>query len=203
MATDKGVTEMVRNLNKNVVDTETRRASGFGSAIRAVVLAGATIATGIQAGFFYAYAVSVNLGLAEQPDASYVATMNAINERIQNPVFFASFLGAPLLLLAALVARVPRFRSGRFRLVALACVLHIGGCFLVTMLVNVPLNDELARVTTDASAGELARARAAYEGPWDPWNSVRTVFSALAFLVLVGACLLGAGRSPRSGGRAR
>jgi uncharacterized membrane protein len=34
------------------------------------------------------------------------------------------------------------------------------------------------------------RARAAYEGPWDFWNGVRTVFSILAFLALVGACLL-------------
>jgi hypothetical protein len=34
------------------------------------------------------------------------------------------------------------------------------------------------------------RARDAYEGPWNFWNGVRTVFSFLAFVVLVGACLL-------------
>lgn len=180
---------MDESASKNVV--------GLGSAVRALALAGATLATGLQAGFFYAYAVSVNLGLAAQPDASYVSTMNAINERIQNPLFFASFLGAPLLLLAALALHLPRPRSIRFRLVALACVLHVGGCFLVTMLLNVPLNDELARVGADASAGELARARAAYEGPWDSWNWVRTAASTLAFVALIGACLARDGRSPR------
>jgi hypothetical protein len=41
-----------------------------------------------------------------------------------------------------------------------------------------------------ASAGELAGARAEYEDPWNSWNGVRTVFSSLAFLALVGACLL-------------
>jgi uncharacterized membrane protein len=41
-----------------------------------------------------------------------------------------------------------------------------------------------------ASPDALARARAAYEGPWDFWNGVRTVFSILAFLALVGACQL-------------
>jgi uncharacterized membrane protein len=56
--------------------------------------------------------------------------------------------------------------------------------------VNVPLNEELARVATGMSASELARARAEYEGPWDFWNGVRTVFSILAFLALVCACLL-------------
>jgi uncharacterized membrane protein len=57
---------------------------------RALTLAGATLTTGLIAGVFYAYAVSVNLGLAAQPDAAYVAAMQAINERIQNPVFFSA-----------------------------------------------------------------------------------------------------------------
>lgn len=51
------------------------------------------------------------------------------------------------------------------------------------------MNQELARVAADASPGELAGARAAYEGPWGFWNGVRTVFSSVAFLALIGACL--------------
>ena len=47
----------------------------LGSTFRTLTLAGATLAPGLAAGVFYAYAVSVNLGLATQPDASYVATM--------------------------------------------------------------------------------------------------------------------------------
>jgi uncharacterized membrane protein len=93
--------------------------------VRALTLAGATLTTGLIAGVFYAYAVSVNLGLAAQPDASYVATMQAINERIQNPTFFFSF-GAALFLLAALASHYRRPRSVRFRLIALACALYIG-----------------------------------------------------------------------------
>jgi uncharacterized membrane protein len=116
--------------------------------------------------------------------------MQAINERIQNPLFFLSFFGAVLFLLAALVVYSPRPRSGRFWLIALACVLYVGGGFLLTVFVNVPLNEELARVAADASAGELARARAGYEGPWNFWNGVRAMFSFLAFLALVCACLL-------------
>jgi uncharacterized membrane protein len=164
--------------------------AAVGSAVRVLSLAGATLTTGLVAGVFYAYAVSVTLGLAAQPDASYVATMQAINERIQNSLFFLSFFGAVLFLLAALAVHLPRPRLGRFWLIALASALYVGGGFLLTVVVNVPLNEELARVVGDASAGELARARAAYEGPWNFWNGVRTVFSILAFVVLVGACLL-------------
>ncbi|HET9928961.1 MAG TPA: DUF1772 domain-containing protein [Rubrobacter sp.] len=162
----------------------------LGSALRTLTLALATLATGLVAGVFYAYAISVNLGLAAQPDASYVATMQAINSRRQNPMFFAGFFGAVLFLLATFAAHIPRPRSGRFWLVALACALYIGGCFLLTVFVNVPLNEELARVAANASPGELSGARAAYEDPWNFWNGVRTVFSSLAFLALIGACLL-------------
>jgi uncharacterized membrane protein len=123
--------------------------------------------------------------------------MQAINERIENPLFFASFFGAVLFLLAALAAHFPRPRSGRFWLVTLACALYIGGGFLLTVFVNVPLNEQLARVGADVSAGELAGARAAYEGPWSFWNGVRAVSSTLAFLALVGACLLHGGRGTR------
>ena len=137
----------------------------LGSTFRALTLAGATLTTGLAAGVFYAYAVSVNLGLATQPDASYVATMQAINERIENPLFFASFFGALLLLLATFAVHFPRPRSGRFWLVALACVLYVGGGFLLTVFVNVPLNEQLASVAADASPVELARARVRIRRP--------------------------------------
>jgi uncharacterized membrane protein len=176
------------------------RPRALGSAVRALTLAVATLTTGLVAGVFYSYAVSVNLGLAEQPDAGYVAAMQAINERIQNSLFFLSFFGAVLFLLAALAAHSLRPRSSRFWLVALASALYIGGGFLLTVFVNVPLNEHLAGVAADASAGELARARADYEGPWDFWNGVRTVFSFVAFLALVCACLLREDHGRRTGG---
>ena len=160
------------------------------SGFRALMLAGATLTTGLVAGVFYAYSVSVDLGLAAQPDANYVATMQAINERIQNPLFFASFFGAGLFLLAALVVHLPGPRSGRLRPISLACLLYIGGGFLLTAFVNVPMNDQLAAVDPDAPARVLARARDAYEGPWGFWNGVRTVFSTLSFVALIWACLL-------------
>jgi uncharacterized membrane protein len=72
----------------------------------------------------------------------------------------------------------------------LACLLYLGGGFLLTVFVNMPLNEQLASVAAEASPVELAHARAGYEGPWNFWNSVRTMFSFLAFVALVGACLL-------------
>ena len=166
------------------------RPGTFLSGVRALLLGGATLTTGLVAGVFYAYSVSVDPGLAAQTDASYVATMQEINERIQNPLFFASFFGAVLFLLAALVVHLPRLRSGRFLLISLACLLYIGGGFLLTAFINVPMNNQLATVDPEAPARILSQAREAYEGPWDFWNGIRTIFSTLSFAALIWASLL-------------
>jgi uncharacterized membrane protein len=158
-------------------------------AMRAGALAAATLTTGLISGFFYAYACSVTLGLALLPDGQYVEAMQAINATVRNGVFAFSFFGAVVFLLLALVVHSPRLRTWRFLLVGLAAVLYIGGGFLLTLTVNVPMNEELATVG-DVAPAELARVRANYEGPWNFWNGVRTVCSSLAFLALIGACLV-------------
>ena len=155
---------------------------------RLLSLVAATLTTGLISGFFYAYACSVTLGLALVPDRQYVEVMQAINATVRNGVFAFSFFGAVLTLLFALVLHSPQPRSRRFIILALAAALYIGGGFMVTFLVNVPMNEELARVGGTGSA-TLSQVRAEYEEPWNLWNGVRTAFSSLAFLLLVGACL--------------
>ena len=176
-----------------------------GSTLRALALTLATLTTGLAAGVFYAWSVTVVPGLADLPDASYVASMNAMTGRIANPLFFASFLGAvPFLVLAlALHLRPPRRSSGRFWLVASACVLYIVGGFLVTMVVGAPMAYQLTTVDPEAPGRVLAEAREAYEGTWNFWNWVRTLFSTLAFVALLGACLLREERAPQRGSRVR
>lgn len=61
-------------------------------------------------------------------------------------------------------------------------------------MVNMPMNEELASVG-DLSPAALAQVRAEYEGPWNFWNGVRTAFSSLAFLALIGSCFAHSGRS--------
>ena len=114
--------------------------------------------------------------------------MQAINATVRNGVFAFSFFGVVLFLLMALAVYIPRLRSRRFALIALAAVFYIGGGFMMTFLVNVPMNEELARLG-EVGLAALAQVRAEYEGPWHFWNGVRAVFSSLAFVAIIGACL--------------
>ena len=156
---------------------------------RFLALALAILTTGLISGFFYAYACSVTLGLALLPDDQYVEAMQAINATVRNGLFAVSFFGAVLSLLLALAVHAPRPRSRRFVQIALAALAYIGGGVVLTFLVNVPMHEELARVGGDLGPAAVAQVRAGYEGPWNFWNGVRTVFSSLAFVALIGACL--------------
>lgn len=162
-----------------------------------IVLVLAILATGLAAGFFYAYDVSVTRGLAIVDDRTYVETMQAINATVRNGPFGLSFFGAPLLACVALLLRLGRPRSPSTWLVAAGFVLYAVGVFAVTFAFNVPLNDELAGYTNLDAVG-LAAVRAAYEPDWNAWNHVRTGASLASLAALVGALLLEPRRRPRS-----
>lgn len=63
-----------------------------------IVLILAATAAALMAGLFYSWSCSVVPGLAKLSDANYLASMQAMNKAILNPVFFSSFFGTLLLL---------------------------------------------------------------------------------------------------------
>jgi uncharacterized membrane protein len=146
-----------------------------------LALAAATVGAGLSAGLFYAYQVSVTRGLAEVDEGTYVATFRAINDRIQNPWFFAVFLGTAPLTAAALALN--RGAGGPVRaLVGAGLVLNVA-LVAITAFGNIPLNEDLAgaEVSTPAAA---AAARAGFEMPWNRLNLARTLVAVAGFVAL-------------------
>jgi uncharacterized membrane protein len=143
------------------------------------------LASALMAGFFFAYSFSVMQGLAATDPLAATLAMRSINALIRTPVFFFAFFGALAFpLLAALIA--PR-RS--VMLLALGGALAYGlGAFLVTVAVNVPLNDALAAATPSVeNAAQLWRD---YGPRWTAWNHLRTAASIVAFALLTAALVV-------------
>jgi uncharacterized membrane protein len=69
----------------------------------------ATLAVGLVAGPFYAFACSVMIGLARTDDRTFVGAMQQIKAAILNGWFAVSFAGAPVL---TALAAVLHFRAG-------------------------------------------------------------------------------------------
>jgi uncharacterized membrane protein len=166
------------------------------------VTALAVVLLGLIAGFFYAYACSVMVGLAKADDRTFIAAMQAINANVRNAGFAVSFFGAFAMTALAALLGLSRWRSPATILLALAAVTYGVGGLALTMGISVPLNEELAAAGPPDAIADPAQVRAAYEGSWVTWNLARTVASTLA-LALAAAALhqLGRYRRPPVPGR--
>jgi len=150
------------------------------------VLGVATVGMGLLAGLFYGYACSVMPGLGRADDRTLVDAMQQINKAIENPVFFATFLGAPALVVWALVLERRSGSRDVQRWIAAALVLY-AIAFVVTFAFNIPLNDELEHAGDPARITDLARVRDDFAGPWVAWNVVRTLAMTGSFCCLARA----------------
>lgn len=152
-------------------------------------LVAATVAVGLVAGLFYAYACSVMLGLGQADDRTFVDAMQRINVAILNGWFFFSFIGA--LVLTALAGALHLPEQGRTVLpwIAAAFILHLV-VVVITGTVNVPLNDELAAAGDPDGIASLAAVRERFEAAWVRWNMVRALASTAAFGCLSWALVL-------------
>lgn len=162
---------------------------------RGWTLALATTAMGLIAGFFYAYACSVMLGLARVDDRTFISTMQWINATVRNQWFAPSFFGALALTALAAVLHLARDRRAVLLWTAAALALY-AGAFIITMGVNVPLNEELAAAGDPATLRDPAAVRAAFEDQWVTWNTTRAIASTAAFACLLRALILHGRTSP-------
>ena len=154
-----------------------------------VLVVGGTL-TGLFAGLLYAFSVAVIPALRCLKGREHIATMQAINVKILNPVFFLSFFGPTILLpLAAFLHR----SESQFGLLVAAATLHIVGANGVTIVGNVPLNDQLAKQDVGKlSESEAEQIRSAFQGPgslWMRWHTVRTLAATGATALIFLACL--------------
>ncbi|MGW6270838.1 anthrone oxygenase family protein [Streptomyces sp. NPDC055060] len=173
--------------------TDTRGTDGRGRGTAGVVLGVATVTMGLTAGAFYVFACAVMPALARSGDRVYIEVMQNINEVIQNPVFFAGFLGA---LLCTAVSAWQLRGTGPHRWVVAALVVY-AVAFALTSFVNVPLNDALMDAGDPGTIADPAAVRDEFEAAWTAWNVVRAVLCTLATALLVRALVLfGRGRRP-------
>jgi uncharacterized membrane protein len=152
--------------------------------LRAVSLLAATVTMGLITGAFALYAHAIMPGLKTTDDRTFVAAFQAIDRAIINPWFMLTgFLGA-----LAFTAAAAALNLGEDVLPwVLAALIAYAVVFVITLAVNVPLNDALKA----AGSADPAGAREAFdEARWAAFNLVRTVLSAGAFVCLAWALVV-------------
>jgi uncharacterized membrane protein len=153
-------------------------------------LLAATITTGLMAGVFGLYAHTIMRGLGNTDDRTFVGAFQAIDRAIINPLFMLTLFGA--LAFSGLSAVLYLRDDGRSVLawVVVAFVLYLV-VVVITVAVNVPLNDDIKAAGDPDRIANLAAVRDAFhETRWVAWNIVRAIATTLAFGCLAWALVL-------------
>jgi uncharacterized membrane protein len=177
------MTTTASNLSSDTVLTSAMT-SAMTSNVRGPLLVAAAVVAGLQAGTYFTWATGVMPGLAKVDDRTFVHAMQQMNIAIVNPVFIATFLGAPALAGAAAVFAGPHARPWAIAATALAV-----GTLVITFAGNIPLNDALDAAGPVDRIKDLAAVRADFEGLWVKLNVARCLTSAGALGALAMAAL--------------
>jgi uncharacterized membrane protein len=141
----------------------------------------ALLGSALVGGIFFAFSSFVMKSLARVPPAEGIAAMQSINVVVINPSFLGAFIGTAALSLVLGSLALTGWSHPSANLFLGGAIFYIVGTFLVTMLGNVPLNDNLAAISaTNAGAAELWEQ---YLNRWTMWNHVRTASAMLAALL--------------------
>lgn len=114
--------------------------------------------------------------------------MQAMNASVRNAVFAPVFFGTPFVLAAtAMLAWFCRSKASALIFV-IAGLLYLFGGMILTMAVNVPMNEALAAVSIPPDEAEARSIWQAYSEPWQFWNATRTIISGVT-LALTGIAI--------------
>lgn len=139
------------------------------------------LGSGIIGGTFFAFSTFFMEALDERPAEEAVPAMKAINIVVVRSLFIAVFLGTAVICVALVVLLGIKGITVQDAFVLGGSLSYLIGCFLVTVVFNVPKNNSLAKV--DEEAADLASAWKNYAGPWTKWNHVRTAASLIAAML--------------------
>lgn len=152
--------------------------------VRGPLLLVAAVVAGLQAGTYFTWSTGVMPGLAHVDDRTFISAVQQMNIAIVNPIFIATFLGAPVLAGAAALLCGPHARPW-----AIAATVLAIGTLVISFAGNIPLNDALEAAGSVDKIKDLAAVRADFESLWVKLNIARCLTSAGALGCLAMAAL--------------
>src|SRR4051794_18282976 len=175
---------MTTTSSAEALTSETVLTTAMTANVRGPLVVVAAVVAGLQAGTYFTWATGVMPGLGKVDDRTFVDAVQQMNIAIVNPVFIATFLGAPVLAGAAAVFAGPHARPWAIAATALAL-----GTLVISFAGNIPLNDALEHAGNVDRITDLHAVRADFEGLWVKLNIGRVLTSAGALGCLAMAAL--------------
>ncbi len=141
----------------------------------------ALLGSALVGGIFFAFSSFIMKALAGVSSAEGIGVMQSINIVVLNPSFLGAFMGTAVVSLGACGLALAGWGRPFAPFFLGGALFYLVGTILVTVLGNVPLNDQLAAVSgTDPAARDVWEH---YLGRWTMWNHVRTAAAMVAALL--------------------
>ena len=145
-----------------------------------IIIVAAIAGAGLVTGLLFAFSNFVMRALADLPNDKGMFAMQRVNEAIINPVFLALFLGTPILCAVIAVRSALQLDNPGSLFLLIGAIAYLIGPFGVTMLFNVPLNNQLAK----AERSTADDVWPVYQRRWQRWNHLRTYIGVVSILLL-------------------
>ena len=145
------------------------------------------LGAGLVGGVFFAFSTFVMKALGQLPASHGMAAIQRINVTVLGPLFLGVFVGTAVLAGICVLAGFFPWGTPRSMLLLAAGLLYAVGTFGVTVAMNVPRNERLAKLDADSAAAEAYWP--IYQREWLFWNHLRTL-AALAAAACAAAALI-------------
>ena len=141
----------------------------------------ALLGSALVGGIFFAFSSFVMKALARLPASEGIGAMQSINVVVLNPSFLGVFMGTAVVSLGAGGLALAGWGRPSSPFFLGGALFYLVGTYLVTLRGNVPLNNQLAALsTTDPAARDVWEH---YLSRWTMWNHVRTAAAMVAALL--------------------
>ena len=155
----------------------------------------AILAYALVAGVFLAFSDFIMRALALTGGSGGVEAMQVINREVFRWIFMVLFLGIAAASLGVAGYGARHLGEPAGALILMAGLVYLFGCFGVTVVCNVPMNEALAAMERSEPATRDYWLET-YVPRWTFWNSVRTGAATLAAaLLLLGVSWMTAARA--------
>ena len=143
----------------------------------------ALLCTGALFGFFFTMSFSIMPGLDLTAPYSAILANQEIGHATQKSYFAVALIGTPVSL-AILLGLLWRSGTKVERIWVAFAFLAFVAMMVVTLTLNVPLNQILDALPIAADQENLSALWFAYSVDWQKWNLLRVLFSGLSVLAL-------------------
>lgn len=144
----------------------------------------AILAYALIGGVFLAFSDFIMRSLAHTRGTGGLEAMQIINREVFRWVFMSLFLGMTIVSLIITVYAAFYLEAPAATLITASGLVYLIGCFGITVLFNVPMNEALASMDSGSTTAKEYWTKT-YLPRWTLWNTIRTIACVLSAAMLL------------------